>query len=91
MVHFWSFLGNKRARGNSRPLRVGSRLVGLCAVEAVSLPGSGLLVLKRSEAQQGEPVRMAFAGHQFSWALANAFGKLAAYVAPMIEEVSMAV
>jgi hypothetical protein len=32
--------------------------------------------LQRSEAQQGEPVWMAFAGHQFPRALADALGKL---------------
>ena len=34
-------------------------------MEAVSLPDSDALVLKRPEVQQGEPVQMAFAGHQF--------------------------
>jgi hypothetical protein len=29
VVHFWPFWGNKRARGNGRPLRVGSRSTGL--------------------------------------------------------------
>ena len=39
-------------------------MVGLvCAVEAVSLPDSGAMVLKRPEVQQGEPVRMAGAAH----------------------------
>jgi anti-sigma factor RsiW len=37
----------------------------------------GVLVLKRSKAQQGETVRMAFAGHQFRRVLADALGKLA--------------
>ena len=53
---------------------------------AVSLPDSGALVLKRPEVQQGEPVRMAFAGHQFPRALADALGQLAAHVTPMVEE-----
>src|SRR4051794_40078362 len=57
-----------------------------CAVEAVSLPGSSLLVLKRSEAQQGEPIGMAFAGHQFPRALTDALGEPAAHEAPMVEE-----
>jgi putative transposase of IS4/5 family DUF4096 len=87
VVHFWPLFGNKRARESSRPLRVGSRSVGLfCAAEAVSLPGSGGLVLQRPEAQQGEPVRMVFAGHQFPRALADALDQLAAHVAPMVEE-----
>src|SRR3954466_15245323 len=65
----------------------GSWLAGsCCAVEAVSLPGSSPLVLKRSEAQQGEPMGMAFAGHQFPRALADALGKPAAHETPMIEE-----
>jgi hypothetical protein len=54
-------------------------------VEAVSLPGSSVLVLKRSKAQQGEPVRMAFAGHQFPRAFADVLGKLAAHEAPMVK------
>jgi hypothetical protein len=29
VVHFWSFWGNKRARGSGRPLGVGSRSTGL--------------------------------------------------------------
>src|ERR1700712_4229270 len=58
------------------------------AGEAVSLPGSGAPVLKRSEAQQSEPVRMGFAGHQLPWAFANALGKLTAHVAPMVKEES---
>jgi Predicted periplasmic protein (DUF2092) len=54
VVHFWSFWGNKRARGSGRPLGVGSRSTGLlCGGGAVGLPGSGVLVLQRSEAQQG--------------------------------------
>jgi hypothetical protein len=50
-------------------------------VEAVSLPSSSSLGLKRSETHQGEPVRMAFAGHQFPWAFADALGKPAAHEA----------
>ena len=75
MVHFWLFLGNRRARGSGGPLRVGLGWRGcFWAVEAISLPDSGALVLKRPEVQQGEPVRMAFAAHQFPWALADALG-----------------
>jgi hypothetical protein len=61
---------------------------GCCAVEAVSLPGSGVLVLKPSKVQEGEPVRMAFAGHQFPRAFADALGKLAAHETPMVKEES---
>ena len=56
------------------------------AGEAVSLPGSGAPVLKRSEAQQSEPVRMGFAGHQLPWAFAGAFGHPAAHEATMVQE-----
>jgi hypothetical protein len=79
------FLGDKLACGSSRALQAGSWSAGsLCRGEAASLPGSGVLVLKRSEAEQGEPVRMAFAGHQFPRALADALGKPAAHEAPMV-------
>jgi hypothetical protein len=40
--------------------------------ETVSLPGSSPLVLKRSQTEEGEPVRMGFAGQQFPRALADA-------------------
>jgi len=61
-------------RGNCRPVRVGFRLERGWLREAVSLPGSSSPGLKRSQAQQGEPVRMALAGHQLSRAFAMAFG-----------------
>jgi hypothetical protein len=81
------FLGDKLACGSSRALQAGPWSAGLlCRGEAASLPGSGVLVLKRSEAEQGEPVRMAFAGHQFPRALADALGKPAAHEAPMVQE-----
>jgi hypothetical protein len=86
VVHFWPFWGNKRTGKNGRPLGSDLGQWGCCAGEAVSLPGSGALVLKRSEAQQGEPMRVAFAGHQFPRAFADALGKLAAHEAPMVEE-----
>jgi hypothetical protein len=87
VVHFRPFLGNRRSRGSGRPLRVGLDQRGyFVRWRPISLPSSGVLVLQRSEAQQGEPVWMAFAGHQFPRALADALGKLAAHVAPMVEE-----
>ena len=86
VVHFRQFWGNKRACGSGRPLRVGLGQWGCCAGEAVSLSGSGALVLKRSEAEQSEPVRMAFAGHQFPWALALAFSTSAAHEATMVQK-----
>jgi hypothetical protein len=65
VVHFRPFLGNRRSRGSGRPLRVGLDQRGyFVRWRPISLPGSGVLVLQRSEAQQGEPVWMAFAGHQ---------------------------
>jgi hypothetical protein len=87
VVHFWSFLGSRRPRGMGQPLRVGLGRCG-CFVRwrPISLSGSGVLVLQRSEAQQSEPMRVAFAGHQFSRALADALGQLAAHIAPMVEE-----
>jgi hypothetical protein len=48
--------------------------------EAVSLPRSSALRLNGSEAQQRQPMRMALAGHQFSWAFAGALGNPAAGV-----------
>jgi hypothetical protein len=68
--------------------RVGRILVGRVVMrEAVAgLPRSNPLVLKWSETEQGKPMRMAFAGHQFSRALADALGKPAAHETPMIEE-----
>jgi len=53
---------------------------------AAGLPRSNPLVLKWSETEQGKPMRMAFAGHQFPRALADALGKPAAHETPMIEE-----
>ena len=54
--------------------------------EAVSLPGSSSLVLKLPEAQQGEPVRMAFAGQQFTRATSGSLRALAAHETPVIQE-----
>jgi transposase len=54
--------------------------------EAASRPGSSSLGLKRSQAQQGEPMRMARAGHQFPWAFAVALRTSAAQEAPMVQE-----
>ena len=47
---------------------------------------SSLLGLKRSQAQQGEPVWMALAGYQLSWALALALGVPAAQEAAVVQE-----
>jgi hypothetical protein len=54
--------------------------------EAASLPGSGSPGLKRPEAQQRQPVWMAWAGHQFPWAFAVALGTAAAHETPMVQE-----
>jgi hypothetical protein len=68
--------------------RVGRILVGRVVMReaAAGLPRSNPLVLKWSETEQGKPMRMAFAGHQFPRALADALGKPAAHETPMIEE-----
>ncbi len=47
---------------------------------------SGPPGLKRSQAQQGEPVRMALAGHQLPRALALALGVPAAQEAAVVQE-----
>jgi hypothetical protein len=54
--------------------------------EAVSLPRSSALALNGSEAQQRQPMRMALAGHQFSWAFAGALGNPAAHEVAMVQE-----
>ena len=54
--------------------------------EAANLPGLSLAGLKRPEAQQGQPMRMALAGHQFPRAFAVPFGTSAAHEAPMVQE-----
>jgi len=67
-------------------VRAGSRLEGCPLREAASRPGPSLLGLKRSQAQQGEPVRMALADHQFPRAFALALGTPVANEAPMVQE-----
>jgi len=81
-----ALFGLHKARGNRRPVRVGFRLEGCPLREAASLPRSSSPGLKRSQAQQGEPVRMALAGHQFPWAFAVAFGTPAAHEAAVVQE-----
>jgi hypothetical protein len=52
VVHFRPFLGNRPSRGSGRPLRVGLDQRGyFVRWRPISLPGSGVLVLQRSEAQ----------------------------------------
>ena len=80
------FFGLHKAHGNSRPVRVGFRLEGCPVREAFRLSGSSSLGLKRSQAEQGQPVRMALAGHQLPWAFALALGTAAAHEAPMVQE-----
>jgi hypothetical protein len=55
-------------------------------MEAVDLPASASLGLKRSESEQREPVRMILTGHQLERALALAFGSPAAQEPPMVQE-----
>ena len=54
--------------------------------EAASLPGSSSLGLKRSQAEQGQPVRMTLAGHQLARALALALDASAAQEAAVVQE-----
>ena len=54
--------------------------------EAARLPGSSLLRLKRSQTQQGQPVRMALAGHQLARAFALALGIAAPQEAAVVQE-----
>jgi len=75
-----------QACATSRPVRAGFRLEGCPVLEAASLPGSSLLGLKRSQAQQGQPVRMALAGHQLPRALALALDMAAAHEAAVVQE-----
>src|SRR5271166_1712432 len=75
-----------QARGNHRPAGGGSWLERCPVWEAASLPGSGSLWLKRSQAQQGEPVRMALTGHQFARAFAVTLGTPTTHEAPMVQE-----
>ncbi len=58
-----------QARGNRRPLRAGCQLERYPVREEVSLPLSGSPGLKRFQVQQGKPLRMALARHQFPWVL----------------------
>ena len=53
--------------------------------EALSLFGLGLLWLKRSQAKQGQPMRMALAGHHFARAFALTFCTSAAHEALMVQ------
>ena len=78
--------GLHKASGNCRLLRVGFRWEAYPVREAASLPGSSSLGLKRSQAKQGKPVRMALAGHQLPRALALALGASAAHEAAMVQE-----
>src|SRR5215213_375667 len=79
------FLGHTGAR--RAPAWEGRIATGRCPVrEAASLSGSSALGLKRSQAQQGEPVRMALAGHQLARALALALLMPAAQEAAVVQE-----
>jgi hypothetical protein len=51
-----------------------------------SLLGSSSLGLKRSQAEQDQPVRMALPGHQFPRAFASTLGTPATHEAPMVQE-----
>jgi hypothetical protein len=82
ICHFWV----TRTCKERRPVRAGFRQA-MCPVwEAASLPRSSPLGLKRSQAQQGEPVWMALAGHQLPRAFALALGVPAAQEAAVVQE-----
>src|SRR3954471_21233675 len=82
ICHFWV----TRTCKERRPVRAGFRQA-MCPVrEAASLPGSSPLGLKRSQAQQGEPVWMALSSHQLPRALALALGVPAAHKAAVVQE-----
>ena len=49
-------------------------------------PRVSLVVAEEAQAQEGEPMRMTLAGHQFPGALADALGMPAAHEAPMVQE-----
>src|SRR4051812_26638393 len=75
-----------RAHEEGRSVRAGCRRP-ICPVrEAVSLPRSSPPGLKRSQAEQGEPVQMILAGHQLSWALALALGVPAAQETAVVQK-----
>ena len=73
--------------GERKPpaFEAGFRLRRWSVQEAVSLPGSGSLRLKRSEAWQGEPMRMGLAGHHFAPAFALTLRTTAAHEAVMVQ------
>jgi hypothetical protein len=77
-----------RTRRNGRVLKPDvDRLVVACG-RPVGLPGSRLLGLKRAEAQQRQPVRMAFVGQQFPRAVSGSLSALAAYETTVVQEES---
>jgi len=76
---------HRRAKTLAREGRISTE-EGCSEREAASLPGSSALGLKRSQAQQGQPVRMALAGHQLARALALALGVPAAHEAAVVQE-----
>ena len=53
--------------------------------EVLSLFGLGLLWLKRSQAQQCQPMRMALAGHHFARAFVLTLSTAAAHEALMVQ------
>src|SRR3954453_20034402 len=82
ICHFWV----TRTCKERRPVRAGFRQAMSPVREAASLPRSSPLGLKRSQAQQGEPVWMALAGHQLPRAFALALGVPAAQEAAVVQE-----
>jgi hypothetical protein len=75
-----------RTRGNSRPARAGFGYESYLVPKAGNLFRSGLLGLKRSQAQQCQPMRMPLAGHHFARAFALALRTSTAQEAPMVQK-----
>src|SRR4051794_26960550 len=82
ICHFWV----TRTCKELRPVRAGLRPEGCPVREAASLLRPSPLRLKRSQAQQGEPVRMPLAGHQLPRALALALNVPATHKAAVVQE-----
>ena len=75
-----------RTRGNSRPARAGFGYESYLVPKAGNLSRSGLLGLKRSQAQHRQPMRMPLAGHHFARAFALALRTSTAQEAAMVQK-----
>ncbi len=75
-----------RARGKRRPVKARFQLEQRPIGRLRASPWSSPLGLKRSQAQQGQPVRMVLASHQLARALALALGMAAAQEAAVVQK-----